>query len=39
MFEDEANRSVLFHGVNIVYKVPPYLPSLRGDFDPELSLN
>ena len=39
MFEDEANRSVLFHGVNIVYKVPPYLPTLTGAFDPELSLN
>jgi len=24
--KDEANRSVLFHGVNVVYKVDPYIP-------------
>jgi hypothetical protein len=27
----------MFHGVNIVYKVDPYLPS-REKFDPQLSL-
>ena len=28
---------MLFHGVNMVYKIPPYIPSTAG-FDPELSL-
>lgn len=28
---------MIYHGVNIVYKVDPYLPS-RDKFDPELSL-
>lgn len=37
-FTDEAGRSVVFHGVNVVYKVYPYIPS-QGDFDPTLSLN
>ena len=26
-FIDEFGRSVLFHGVNVVYKVDPYIPS------------
>jgi endoglycosylceramidase len=30
-------RSKIFHGVNIVYKVSPYIPS-SDKFDPELSL-
>ena len=38
MFIDEDGRSVLFHGVNVVYKVPPYIPSTE-DFDPFESLN
>jgi aryl-phospho-beta-D-glucosidase BglC (GH1 family) len=29
---------VLFHGVNVVYKMDPYIPS-QGAFDPENSLN
>ena len=33
MFIDAEGRSVLFHGVNVVYKVDPYIPS-TGDFDP-----
>ena len=39
MFEDSFGRSVLFHGVNIVYKIPPYLPTLEGSFHAEHSLN
>ena len=39
MFEDEENRTVIFHGVNVVYKVPPYLPTLDGPFHAEHSLN
>lgn len=35
---DEYNRTVILHGVNIVYKMDPYIPS-SGDFDPQLSLN
>ena len=38
MFIDEDGRSVLFHGVNVVYKVAPYIPSTE-DFDPFDSLN
>ena len=37
-FIDENGRSVLFHGVNIVYKVAPYIPS-DGAFDAGDSLN
>ena len=37
-FEDETGRSIIFHGVNVVYKIDPYIPS-SGDFDPENSLN
>ena len=37
-FVDENNRSVIFHGVNVVYKQDPYIPS-NGAFDPNNSLN
>ncbi len=37
MMQDKYNRTVIFHGVNVVYKVPPYVPSYNG-FNPELSL-
>ena len=37
-FVDESGRSVLFHGVNIVYKQAPYIPS-QEVFDPEESLS
>ena len=35
---DDYGRSVIFHGVNIVYKVHPYLPTRDQGFDPQLSL-
>jgi endoglycosylceramidase len=35
--QDATGRSVIFHGVNVVYKVHPYIPS-RDKFDPENSL-
>ena len=35
--EDAYRRSVIFHGVNIVYKVDPYIPQ-RDVFDGQLSL-
>ena len=38
MFVDAEGRSLLFHGVNVVYKVDPYIPS-DGAFDPATSLN
>lgn len=38
MFIDEAGRVRLFHGVNAVFKLPPFLPELDG-FDPSNSLN
>lgn len=34
---DSSNRTVMFHGVNVVYKVPPYIPT-NATFDAELSL-
>lgn len=36
-FLDEYDRVRIFHGVNVVYKIPPYLPNLT-DFDPQNSL-
>lgn len=36
---DGARRSTIFHGVNVVYKVDPYLPTTNSTFDPQLSLN
>ena len=35
---DASGRSVIFHGVNVVFKVDPYIPD-QGAFDPENSLN
>ncbi|KAN0030386.1 hypothetical protein ACTA71_010151 [Dictyostelium dimigraforme] len=35
---DQYNRVRLFHGVNVVYKIPPYHPSLVG-FDPVTSFS
>ena len=37
-FVDADNRQVIFHGVNVVYKVDPYIPS-DAEFDSQLSLN
>ena len=37
-FVDAEGRQVLFHGVNVVYKVDPFIPSI-GDFDSQNSLN
>ena len=34
---DDFQRQVLYHGVNVVYKIPPYYPQLNG-FDPDNSL-
>jgi len=36
---DSVGRSVLLHGVNVVYKVDPYIPTMNATFDPQLSLN
>jgi hypothetical protein len=33
MMRDADGAAVIFHGVNVVYKVDPYIPS-NGDFDP-----
>ena len=38
MFLDSEGRTLLFHGVNVVYKIAPYIPS-DGAFDPDDSLN
>ena len=35
-FRDENGREVLLHGVNMVYKVPPYIPA--SEYDPERSV-
>eukprot|EP01105_Mastigella_eilhardi_P009124 TRINITY_DN216_c0_g1_i1.p1 TRINITY_DN216_c0_g1~~TRINITY_DN216_c0_g1_i1.p1 ORF type:complete len:511 (+),score=116.74 TRINITY_DN216_c0_g1_i1:17-1549(+) len=36
-FVDEYGRTIIFHGVNAVYKEPPYYPN-TDVFDPQLSL-
>ena len=38
MLKDEQDRSILFHGVNVVYKVDPFIP-YNGSFSPDMSLN
>ena len=38
IFVDQTGRQVLFHGVNVVYKVDPYIPTI-GEFDAQNSLN
>ena len=38
MFVDDYGRTVLFHGVNVVVKQPPYIPITVG-FDPQQSLS
>ena len=38
MFEDSVGRSAIFHGVNVVVKIPPYLPNVD-TFDPKFSLS
>ena len=38
MFKDPQGRMMIFHGQNVVYKTPPYIPS-DGAFDPNKSLN
>lgn len=37
-FRDRFGRHTIFHGVNVVYKIDPYIPT-DGVFDPENSLN
>ena len=37
-FVDALGRQILFHGVNVVYKVDPYIPSVD-TFDSQNSLN
>jgi len=40
MFVDEENRSNIFHGVNVVYKLFPYIPELSEEkWDAYFSLN
>ena len=36
--EDSYGRTVIFHGVNAIYKMPPYIP-ITDSFDPQESLN
>ena len=36
-FVDEFGRARIFHGVNAVYKIPPWYPETEG-FDPKNSL-
>ena len=35
---DSFNRPTIFHGVNVVYKLPPYIPQTE-KFDPNFSLS
>jgi endoglycosylceramidase len=36
-FRDEFNRARIFHGQNVVVKLPPYIP-ITDRFDPQFSL-
>ena len=36
-FKDMHGCHMIFHGVNVVYKIPPYIPDLE-DFDSQTSL-
>ncbi len=36
---DGARRTTIFHGVNVVYKIAPYIPTSNSTFDPQYSLN
>ena len=36
---DGARRPTIFHGVNVVYKVDPFIPTTNSTFDPQISLN
>jgi hypothetical protein len=31
---DSSGRTVLLHGVNVVYKIDPYIPTMNSTFDP-----
>jgi hypothetical protein len=31
---DGARRTTIFHGVNVVYKISPYIPTTNSTFDP-----
>ena len=31
---DGARRPTIFHGVNVVYKVDPFIPTTNSTFDP-----
>jgi aryl-phospho-beta-D-glucosidase BglC (GH1 family) len=37
-FRDEFNRARIFHGFNVVVKLPPYLPT-QGAFDFDMSIS
>lgn len=37
-FRDEYGRQRIFHGVNVVYKLPPWVPSTNGTWDPHSSM-
>jgi|LakMenE18May11ns_1017448.scaffolds.fasta_scaffold8861128_1 hypothetical protein len=36
---DETGRQILFHGINAVYKMAPYIPTIDGAWTPQDSLN
>ena len=38
IFRDSEGRQLIFHGVNVVYKVAPFIPS-NGEFTPDTSLD
>jgi hypothetical protein len=32
-FYDEQDREIIFHGTNVVVKVPPYMPPVTDKYD------
>eukprot|EP00768_Dysnectes_brevis_P005632 gnl/Dysnectes_brevis/4145_a5461_719.p1 GENE.gnl/Dysnectes_brevis/4145_a5461_719~~gnl/Dysnectes_brevis/4145_a5461_719.p1 ORF type:complete len:521 (+),score=150.68 gnl/Dysnectes_brevis/4145_a5461_719:78-1640(+) len=37
--DDEDGRELIFHGVNVVYKIAPFLPDIDGAWNPDTSFN
>ena len=38
IFRDSVGRHLILHGVNVVYKIDPFIPS-NGNFTPDTSLD
>ncbi|KRX07824.1 Glycoside hydrolase, superfamily [Pseudocohnilembus persalinus] len=39
LYDKETGARLVYHGVNVVYKLSPYYPDYKGEFDPLTSFN